>query len=226
MACVDSSLWVKICGLTVPDQAVAIARQGSSAIGFIGAPQSPRYVTPLQMQAISEALMAAEYAQVERVGVFVDASLETLEVAALTGKLTTLQLHGQESPAHCQHIRQQLPEVKLIKAFRIRDEADLAAIRPYESVVDALLLDAYHPHLQGGTGETLNWRSLQTFRPAKPWILAGGLNPDNLSEALALLQPDGVDLSSGVELSPGNKCLHQTQRLFTQLSHLQMRSAS
>jgi phosphoribosylanthranilate isomerase len=82
MACVDSSLWVKICGLTVPEQAVAIARQGSSAIGFIAVPKSPRYVTPLQMQAISEALVAAEYAQVERVGVFVDASLETLEVAA------------------------------------------------------------------------------------------------------------------------------------------------
>jgi phosphoribosylanthranilate isomerase len=98
MACVDSSLWVKICGLTVPEQAVAIARQGSSAIGFIAVPKSPRYVTPLQMQAISEALVAAEYAQVERVGVFVDASLETLEVAVLTGKLTTLQLHGQESP--------------------------------------------------------------------------------------------------------------------------------
>jgi phosphoribosylanthranilate isomerase len=226
MACVDSSLWVKICGLMVPEQAVAIARQGSSAIGFIAVPKSPRYVTTLQMQAISEALVAAEYAQVERVGVFVDASLETLEVAALTGKLTTLQLHGQESPAHCQQIRQRLPEVKLIKAFRIRDDADLAAIRPYESVVDALLLDAYHPHLQGGTGETLNWRSLQTFRPTKPWILAGGLNSDNISEALALLQPDGIDLSSGVELSPGNKCLHQTQRLFTTLSHLQMRSAS
>jgi phosphoribosylanthranilate isomerase len=226
MACVDSSLWVKICGLTVPEQAVAIARQGSSAIGFIAVPKSPRYVTPLQMQAISEALVAAEYAQVERVGVFVDASLETLEVAVLTGKLTTLQLHGQESPAHCPQIRQRLPEVNLIKAFRIRDDADLAAIRPYESVVDALLLDAYHPHLQGGTGETLNWRSLQTFRPTKPWILAGGLNSDNISEALALLQPDGIDLSSGVELNPGNKCLHQTQRLFTTLSHLQMRSAS
>ena len=226
MACVDSSLWVKICGLMVPDQAVAIARQGVSAVGLIAAPQSPRYVTPLQMHAISAALVAAESAQVERVGVFVDASLETLQIAALAGKLTTLQLHGQESPAHCEQIRQRLPDVKLIKAFRIRDDADLAAIRPYESCVDALLLDAYHPHLQGGTGETLNWRSLQTFRPAKPWILAGGLNPDNISEALALLQPDGVDLSSGVELSPGNKCLHQTQRLFTKLSHLQTLSAS
>jgi phosphoribosylanthranilate isomerase len=92
--------------------------------------------------------------------------------------------------------------VKLIKAFRIRSDADLAAVQPYETIIDAILLDAYHPHLQGGTGATLNWRSLQTFRPARPWILAGGLTPGNVSEALELLKPDGIDLSSGVELSP------------------------
>ncbi|RZM83074.1 phosphoribosylanthranilate isomerase [Leptolyngbya iicbica] len=220
MACVDSSLWVKICGLTVPGQAVEIARQGASAIGFISAPKSPRYVTPLQIQAISEALLAAGYDQVERVGVFVDASLDDLQIVAMTGQLTTLQLHGQESPTYCQQLRQCLPHVKLIKAFRIRNDTDLAAIRPYEDVVDALLLDAYHPHLQGGTGETLDWRSLQTFRPAQPWILAGGINPDNIAEALQLTHPDGIDLSSGVELNPGNKCLQKTQQLFTRLQQL------
>lgn len=218
MTCVDSSLWVKICGLMVPEQAVAIAHQGVSAIGLIGAPNSPRYVTPLQMRAISEALITADSGGVERVGVFVDASVEALRDVISIGRLTTLQLHGQESPELCQQLHRSFPDVKLIKALRIRSDADLVAVKAYETIVDAILLDAYHPHMQGGTGTTLDWRSLQVFHPAKPWILAGGLNPENISTALNLLSPQGIDLSSGVELSPGNKCLHKTQTLFTALS--------
>lgn len=218
MTCIDSSLWVKICGLMVPEQAVAIARQGASAIGLIGAPKSPRYLTPLQMRAMGETLIAADCGDVERVGVFVDASIEALQDIVSIGQLTTLQLHGQETLDFCQQVRRSLPAVKLIKALRIRDEADLAAVQSYEAVVDAILLDAYHPHLQGGTGTTLDWRSLEMFRPAKPWILAGGLTPDNVSTALKQLAPTGIDLSSGVELSPGNKCLNKTQTLFKALS--------
>lgn len=218
MSCIDSSLWVKICGLTVPDQAVAIARQGASAIGFIGVPASPRYVTPLQMRAMSEALIAANLSAVERVGVFVDASMATLASAVETGKLTTLQLHGQETPTFCEQIRQAYPHLKLIKAFRIRQDSDLQAVSAYENSTDAILLDAYHPKLMGGTGKTLDWRSLQTFSPRQPWILAGGLTPNNIDQALAAVTPDGIDLSSSVELSPGNKCLIQTQQLFEMLS--------
>lgn len=218
MSRVDSSLWVKICGLMVPEQAVAISRQGASAIGLIAVPSSPRYVTPLQMRAISETLIAAGFADVERVGVFVNADMVGLGQAIATGLLTTVQLHGQEPPEICQRVRQSSPDLKVIKAFRIRTEADLAAVSEYESVVDAILLDAYHPHLQGGTGETLDWRSLHTFRPSKPWILAGGITPENVNTALDLLSPQGIDLSSGVEASPGNKCLTKSQNLFAALS--------
>lgn len=218
MALMNASLWVKICGLRVPEQAVAIARQGASAIGFIAVPSSSRYVTPLQMRAISNALMAAELPTVERVGVFVNAELDELRAAIATGLLTTVQLHGQESPAICQQVRQAFPTIKLIKALRIRSQTDLAAVSSYEPLIDALLLDAYHPQLQGGTGETLDWRSLQTFCPAKPWILAGGLTPENVTTALELLSPQGIDLSSGVEISPGQKCLSKTQALFNVLS--------
>jgi len=219
MTCIDSSLWVKICGLMVPDQAVAIARQGASAIGYISVSSSPRYVTPLQMRAMSQALMV-NYPQVERVGVFVNAEMAALQEAIAIGQLTTLQLHGQESPAVCQQLRQALPAVKLIKALRMRSDADLSLVPAYETAVDALLLDAYHPRLHGGTGETLDWRSLQAFRPTKPWILAGGLTPDNIGTALELLSPQGIDLSSGVETSPGNKCLTKTHDLFAALSRL------
>jgi phosphoribosylanthranilate isomerase len=127
---------------------------------------------------------------------------------------TTLQLHGQESPEFCQQVRTTYPHLRLMKAFRIRDAADLAAIAPYETVVDRVLLDAYHPHVLGGTGQTLDWGALSAFRPRCPWVLAGGLTPDNVATALGQLTPDGIDLSSGVESAPGRKDLSQVARLF------------
>lgn len=217
MPSIDSSLWVKICGLTQPEQAVAIARLGTSAIGFICVRSSPRYVTPLQIQAISQALLLNAHDDVERVGVFVEADRETLDEAIAIGQLTTLQLHGQESPATCAEIQQRYPDLKVIKAFRIRSEADLASTLVYEDVVDALLLDAYHPQQLGGTGKTLPWGSLQNFQPNKPWVLAGGLNPENVKQALETLSPQGIDLSSGIENSPGNKSLQKARQLFKRL---------
>jgi phosphoribosylanthranilate isomerase len=225
MSCIDSSLWVKICGVTQPEQAVAIAQLGASAIGFICVPTSPRYVTPLQVRALSQALITATLTQslspVERVGVFVDAPATTLAEVIQTGQLTTLQLHGNETPGTCLEIKRHYPHLKLIKAFRIRSPEDLTAMQPFTAVVDALLLDAYHPHLLGGTGLALDWQALATFQPEKPWILAGGLTPENLPEALSLLAPQGIDLSSGVETSPGNKSLPRVQALFEQVRSLQ-----
>ena len=80
------------------------------------------------------------------------------------------------------------------------------------------MLDAYHPQMLGGTGKTINWQNLAQFKPALPWMLAGGLTPDNVTDALACLQPDGIDLSSGVERSPGDKDLNQVAQLFQQLA--------
>lgn len=214
---IDSSLWIKICGLTQPDQAVAIAQLGVSAIGLICVPASPRYVTDPQIRTISQALLDAELAQTERVGVFANATLSAIQTTVTMGLLTTLQLHGDESPAICRTLRQNHPSLKLIKALRIRSTSDLAAIAAYESCVDAFLLDAYHPHLLGGTGKTLDWGTLQSFRPAKPWILAGGLTPDNVQTALDQLSPQGIDVSSGVELTPGHKSLPLVQNLLNAL---------
>ncbi|MEO0984393.1 MAG: phosphoribosylanthranilate isomerase [Cyanobacteria bacterium J06639_14] len=226
MSGIDSSLWVKICGLIVPEQAVAIARIGADAIGLIGVQSSPRYVTPLQMRAISHALIEASFDSVERVGVLVNADVKALAEMVDVGKLTTLQLHGQESPETCTAIRQLYPDLKLIKAFRIKSEADLASTQLYENVVDAILLDAYDPQQLGGTGKTLPWRSLQNFQPRQPWILAGGLKPENIQEALASLTPHGIDLSSGVESSPGNKSLPKVKQLFAALQNRSTNSVS
>ncbi len=217
----DSLLWVKICGLMQPEQAVEIARLGAQAIGMIGVPASPRYVTPLQMRAISQALQMDAWARshrlVERVGVFADASMETLAEAVEVGQLTTLQLHGNETPATCAAVKVAFPHIKLIKAMRIRTTEDLPATQPFWAIADALLLDAYHPQLMGGTGRTLDWSSLKTFHPDIPWILAGGLTPDNVQAALLQVSPNGIDLSSGVETHPGNKSLNRVQALFKNL---------
>jgi phosphoribosylanthranilate isomerase len=133
-------------------------------------------------------------------------------------RLSAIQLHGAESPEFCRQLRQVItPEIELIKAFRLKSATSLAETSAYLDCVDTLLLDAYHPQILGGTGHTLDWQDLAQFKPAVPWMLAGGLTADNIQEALSRLQPDGIDLSSGVERSPGDKDLAKVAELFNKL---------
>lgn len=207
---------VKICGITQVDQAIAIAHQGATDLGFICVAQSPRYVPPDRIAAIVQALSAVQL-RVNTVGVFANATTaDVLAVVAQTG-LSAVQLHGTESLEQCQQVRSQLPHTRLIKAIRVRSQADLDLALAYAAAVDALLLDAYHPDQLGGTGLTLDWRSLETFAPPCPWLLAGGLRPANIGQALTTLAPQGIDLSSGVEHSPGVKDLALVQQLFVQI---------
>ena len=206
---------IKICGITKPNQGEKIVYLGANALGFICVERSPRYVTPSQIKTIIDVLESP----VDTIGVFADASpsqiTETVNIAGLTG----VQLHGAESPQFCQQLRSQLPsEIELIKAFRIKTKESLEETAIYRKTVDTLLLDAYHPQMLGGTGQTLNWSDLQQFQPDLPWMLAGGLTPQNVTEALNQLQPDGIDLSSGVERSPGVKDLDKVTQLFQALA--------
>ena len=213
-------LQVKICGITQPAQGRAIAEAGATLLGFICVPESPRYVSPEQIRQVVAALPtdATGLIRCDRVGVFVNASVETIAATVAIGNLTGVQLHGDESVEFCQALRQALPRVTLIKALRVRSPDALTQTSPYQSVVDWLLLDAYHPTLAGGTGQTLDWAALRSFQPTVPWFLAGGLTPDNVQTALQQLHPNGIDLSSGVEQSPGVKDLAQVARLFAQLA--------
>ncbi|HEY9878959.1 MAG TPA: phosphoribosylanthranilate isomerase [Leptolyngbyaceae cyanobacterium] len=208
---------VKICGITRVDQAVAIAHLGATSLGFICVPESPRFITAAQIRTIVRGLEETINRPLETIGVFANADIETLKATVGEGSLSSIQLHGNETPEFCAKVRHHLPHVTLVKALRIRSLEDLTQVALFEPVIDCLLLDAYHPQMLGGTGKTLDWASLQAFRPACPWLLAGGLTPENVATALSQLAPDGIDLSSGVEISPGIKDLDKVKRLFEQL---------
>jgi phosphoribosylanthranilate isomerase len=214
------SLRVKICGITKIDQGCEIAALGAHALGFICVPQSPRFVTPEQIRQITKQLPAQTLDRVPlaRIGIFANTTVAHIQAVVETGQLTSIQLHGSESVAFCQQVRMVLPQIELIKAFRLKTIETLIQIAPYQETVDSLLLDAYTPKALGGTGETWDWSIVSNFSPQRPWFLAGGLTPDNVVQALSQTHPSGIDLSSGVEQAPGDKDLQQVKRLFQMLS--------
>lgn len=201
---------IKICGITQLEQGRAIAELGATALGFICVAASPRHIRAEDIGAMAPHLPET----VARIGVFANATFEEICDTVATGKLTGVQLHGGESVELCDRLRDALPRCELIRAVRVKTPPALDAAAAFVPHVDALLLDAYHPQQLGGTGRTLDWRSLREFRPKCPWFLAGGLTPDNITDALTLLQPDGIDLSSGVERSPGDKDIEKVAKLF------------
>lgn len=204
---------VKICGITQPQQSVAIASLGATALGFICVPSSPRYVTAAQIRAAITPLPE----NIDKIGVFANSNVAEITQTVLDSALTGVQLHGDETPEFCDQLREFLPQVEILKALRVRNLEHLEQAIIYTKYIDTLLLDAYHPQQLGGTGQTLDWQMLQQFRPSCPWLLAGGLTPDNVLEALSQLNPDGIDLSSGVEIKPGDKDLDKVALLFERL---------
>ena len=202
-------MYIKICGITKLDQAQAIAQMGVNALGFICVPSSPRYISASAIAHITASL------NLDLVGVFLNASVHEINQTVTQGRLNAVQLHGDESPEFCHQLRSHLDQIKLIKALRVRNQADLAQAQLFSNLVDAILLDAYDPQMAGGTGKTLDWQMLRDFQPNCDWWLAGGLSPDNVAEAIALVSPNGIDVSSGVERSAGDKDLIKVQNFLT-----------
>ncbi|MEH2367624.1 phosphoribosylanthranilate isomerase [Nostoc sp.] len=209
---------VKICGITQPQQSIAIASLGATALGFICVLNSPRYVTTSQIRAAVAELPA----NIDTIGVFANASIPEISQIVADSGLTGVQLHGDESPDFCYQLRQALPNIEIIKALRIRSLEHLDTTADYTKFVDTLLLDAYHPQQLGGTGKTLDWTMLEQFSPSCPWLLAGGLTADNIVQALNQVNPSGVDLSSGVERTPGDKDLDKVALLFHSLKNIEL----
>lgn len=205
-------MYIKICGITKPDQAQAIAQMGADALGFICVPSSPRYIGAITIGHITSSLSSV----LDLIGVFLNASASEICQTVEQGGLNAVQLHGDESPEFCREVRSHLneidPKIKLIKALRVKNQAGLAQAQLFSAVVDAILLDAYDPQMAGGTGKTLDWQMLRDFRPHCDWWLAGGLSPENVEQAIALVSPNGLDVSSGVERSAGDKDLFKVKK--------------
>ncbi|MDQ7842769.1 MAG: phosphoribosylanthranilate isomerase [Armatimonadota bacterium] len=178
---------VKICGIRSASAAVAAAEAGADAIGLVFAP-GRRQVTVDQARAIVAALPPF----VTRVGVFVDEDPARIREVAASVPLDLVQLHGSESPRYCAALG--LP---VIKAVRMRDRTSGAALGEYR--VAGFLLDSFEPNLAGGTGKPFPWALAAGLRAPAPLILAGGLTAENVGEALEIVRPYGVDVSSGVE---------------------------
>ena len=204
---------VKICGITKVEQGKAIADFGATALGFVCTSLSPRYISPAKIAEIVEGLPA----KVDKIGVFVNASKseisEVVDVAGLTG----VQLHGDESEQFCQQLKSDLPQIEIIKAIAVKTPKSLSVTNVYSNCVDTLLLDAYHSKMRGGSGMAIDWSILKEFRSPLPWFLAGGLTPENITQALTQTRSSGIDLSSGVEIAPGEKDLNKVQDLFQKI---------
>jgi phosphoribosylanthranilate isomerase len=189
---------VKFCGMKRLEDALDAARLGVHALGFIFVKTSPRYILPQEAQKIISQLPPF----VVRVGVFSDQNEKEISQILSICELDAIQFHGQESPQFCKLF---LGKKRIIKVFRVKDESFLEEIPKYD-FVDAILLDSFHPDLKGGTGRNFNWQLARKARRfGIPVILSGGLNPDNIKQAIAEVNPYAVDVASGIEKSPGIK---------------------
>src|SRR5919198_2511014 len=189
---------VKFCGMTSLEDAREAARLGAWAIGLIHHRESPRYCEP----GVAAEIGARLRRRLEVVGVFVNPKLAELAAAVENESLTMIQLHGEEGPAFCQEAARRTG-CRVIKALRVRSAAEVHAAEAHRTAFH--LLDAYRPGSPGGTGESFDWELLAGRRSKVPLILAGGLTPDNVDEAVATVQPYAVDVASGVESEPGIK---------------------
>ncbi len=185
---------VKICGITNLDDALAAAEAGADALGFVFYPESPRFTEPGKARSIILKLPVF----ITTVGVFVDESEDLIRRILRESGVQMLQFHGSESPVLCTRFRE-----KVIKTIRIKDEESIDSMRMYN--LDTFLLDTHHDEIKGGTGRTFDWKIAEMAKEYGRVILSGGLTPFNVVEAIRVVKPYGVDISSGVEISPGEK---------------------
>ena len=192
---------VKICGITHPDDLLAAVELGADAVGFNFHPPSPRFVDP----RIARDLVALLPPFVEAVGVFV--ARPVAESCKVLDGIRTVQMHaglGDAAPV----------EFRLVPAYPVRSKEDLGKIEQALPTLRpvAVLVDGHAPGLHGGTGQVAPWDLLAEWKPAVPVILAGGLTPENVAEAVRRVRPYAVDVASGVESSPGRKCPEKMRR--------------
>ncbi len=201
------SVAVKICGLSSADSVAAAVRHGAGFVGFVFYLPSRRNVTPEEARA----LCAMVPSGIAKVGLFVDADDALLAAALEKAPLDLLQFHGDESPERVLAVKRRFGK-PVLKAIPVAGAADLAAAQRYYGAADRLLFDAKPPKdatVPGGNGLVFDWELLGERRWPLPWILSGGLTPENLGEARRITRTEAVDVSSGVERAPGVKDLEK-----------------
>lgn len=189
---------VKICGVTSLDDAELAVGHGAWAVGLILWDGSPRQCSPEQAQAVGAAL----HRRAEVAGVFVNATLDAVALAADAYELSMLQLHGDEGPAYCREAARRTG-CRVIKAARVKDAASVRDLGAFNT--DFHLLDTHAAGLQGGTGETFAWDLARHHIGNVPLILSGGLDPGNVGAGIDAVRPFAVDVASGTEAAPGRK---------------------
>jgi phosphoribosylanthranilate isomerase len=199
----------KICGITNLDDANVAVENGASAIGFIFYEKSPRTISINNAKSISKHLPKT----IARVGVFVNHEKDFIHEAISKVPLDMIQLHSDETPDFCNQF-----DVPILKALRIKNEASLSVMDQYDVAV--FLLDTFSNDQYGGTGETFDW-SVLNRKFKTPIILSGGLNPENILDAIDAVNPSAVDVNSGVESFPGKKDYNKLKSLFKNLNKTQ-----
>ncbi|MGM0540998.1 MAG: phosphoribosylanthranilate isomerase [Pseudomonadota bacterium] len=198
---------VKICGLTLVEDALLAVDCGADAIGLVFYEPSPRHVTIDQAWSIAESIPAF----VTKTALFVNPDVEYVKAVLKTVKIDLLQFHGDESPEFCEQFG-----LTYIKAVRMRADIDLLALKKHYSGSAGLLLDAYKEGVPGGTGEQFDWASIPS-EIARSIILAGGLNAENVQQAMQQVAPYALDISGGVEASKGVKSAAKIQKFMQQV---------
>ncbi|ALA58708.1 phosphoribosylanthranilate isomerase [Nitrospira moscoviensis] len=199
-----ASVKVKICGITNVEDAAAAVGAGADALGFVLYRQSPRYVDPAAVRAIVAGLPPF----VLTVGVFVNEEAGTVRKVMDECGLALAQLHGDETASYCEALGR-----PAVKALRLKDRGTFLALAEFHgrANVRGFLIDAYSEHAYGGTGRTVDWTLAAEAAHSAPILLAGGLTPANVAEAVRAVKPYGVDVSSGVEARPGKKDLDKVK---------------
>jgi len=207
----EAKTLVKICGITSVDQALQIANLGVDAVGVISVKESPRYVPPEKKKDIFSNLKE-NFPHVKRVSVVKNIPLELICTNSLECE-NVIQLHGDEDLSYCKKLRIKFPQIDIWKAFRIKEREDIKEIELFSDFIDAILLDSWNKNTYGGSGIRINSKYLKELKFTKPWLLAGGISIDWLRQVLVDIKPDGIDVSSSIEISPGIKDLNKTKKL-------------
>ncbi len=207
----EAKTLVKICGITSVNQALQIAELGADAIGVISVKESPRYVLPEKKKDIFRNLKK-NFPHVKRVSVVKNIPLELIYTNSFEFE-NVIQLHGDEDLSYSKKLRKKFPQIEIWKAFRIKKKEDIKGIELFSHFIDAILLDSWNEKTYGGSGERINSEYLKELKFSKPWLLAGGISIDWLKQILIDIKPNGIDVSSSIESTPGIKDLNKTKKL-------------